>query len=70
MPGLFWRRERHCLSVPRPERKPGVAIQRGQLHLPCQHTEVHGDQRGRSEADHEDMHRDRQTDLDLEEEVT
>lgn len=29
MPGLFWRRERHCLSVSRPERKPGVAIQRG-----------------------------------------
>lgn len=42
----------------------------GQLHLPCQHTEVYGDQRGWSEADHENLHRDRQTDLDLEKEVT
>lgn len=70
MPGLFWWRERHCLSMSRAERKPGVAIQRGQLHLPCQHTEVYGDQRGWSEADHENLHRDRQTDLDLEKEVT
>lgn len=42
----------------------------GQLYLPCQHTEMYGDQRGWSEADHEDLHRDRQTDLDLEKEVT